>query len=97
MSLHLCIREVIKLDKMVAFRCRSCGNTYYPKRPVCPACHSREFEEVELGRECKLLTYTELYATPLGIEKRPLVLGIVEFESGIRAVSYTHLTLPTKA
>ena len=73
------------MDKMVVFKCKACGNTYYPKRSVCPACHGREFEKVELEGECTLLTYTELYATPLGIERRALVLGIVEFEGGIRA------------
>ncbi|HIE23798.1 MAG TPA: transcriptional regulator [Candidatus Korarchaeota archaeon] len=67
-----------------AFRCRGCGKVYFPKRMICLNCRGREFEEVELGKECRLLTYTELYATPLSIERRPLILGIVEFEDGTR-------------
>ncbi len=71
--------------RMIGYRCKRCGRIYYPKHAVCMNCDSREFEKVELGDKCKLITYTKLYATPKGVEEKPLILGIVEFENGVRA------------
>lgn len=73
------------MEKMMGVRCKGCGRVFYPKRSNCLRCKSADVEEVELGDTCKLLTYTELYAVPLGVEEIPLVLGIVEFENGARA------------
>jgi len=71
---------------MVAVQCKSCGKAYYPKRDCCPNCKSRDFAETKLGDECRLVTYTKLYAIPSGIEQIPLILGIVEFQNGVRAL-----------
>lgn len=74
------------MERFVGFRCKSCGRVSYPKRARCLGCRGREFEEVELDKECRLLTYTKLYAVPSGVERIPLVLGIVEFKNGARAL-----------
>jgi uncharacterized OB-fold protein len=71
-------------QKIVGYRCKNCGKVYYPKHSRCFKCKSKDFEEIELGNICTLLTYTKLYAIPRGIDKVPLVLGIVEFENGVR-------------
>lgn len=73
------------MEKMMGVKCKSCGRVFYPKRSTCLSCRSQEVEEVELGDRCKLVTYTELYAIPIGVHKIPLVLGIVEFDNGARA------------
>jgi uncharacterized OB-fold protein len=51
------------------------------------SCRGTEFEEVELGEEAKLITYTKLYAVPQGIDMPPLTLGIVDFGNNVRALS----------
>lgn len=56
----------------------------YPAPALCLKCRGRKFEEVKLGEESVLVTYTKLDAVPVGIDKIPLVLGIVEFPSGAR-------------
>ena len=58
----------------------------YPKHERCLSCKGREFEEVGLGDECTLITYTKLYALPEGIEMPPLTLGIVDFGKNVRAL-----------
>jgi uncharacterized OB-fold protein len=73
-------------DQMVGFKCRLCGKLQYPRHARCPNCKGTDFEEIGLGDECTLLTYTKLYATPEGIEMPPLLLGIVEFSNGVRAL-----------
>lgn len=72
--------------KMMGVKCKSCDKVFYPKRIRCPNCKGKSIEESELGDECRLITYTELYAVPRGVEKIPLVLGIVEFRNGARAL-----------
>jgi uncharacterized OB-fold protein len=70
---------------MKGIKCSSCGSIYTINRQVCPKCGGRTFEEYDLGDSCKLVTYTVVWVTPKGIDRSPLVLGIVEFPSGARA------------
>ena len=37
-------------------------------------------------QEAILIAYTNVYVTPSGVERRPLVLGIVDFGNGLRAL-----------
>jgi len=70
---------------MEGYRCTRCGHVYSIKKSICPECGSKEFVTVNMGDECILLTYTELWVTPPGITERPLRLGIVEFPNGGRS------------
>jgi uncharacterized OB-fold protein len=73
-------------ERMLSFKCKGCGRLHYPGHVRCLSCKGTDFEDVELGDECKLLTYTKLYVLPEGIEMTPLLLGIVEFPNGVRAL-----------
>ena len=73
-------------EKMTGFKCKRCGRVMYPKHERCLSCKGREFEEVGLGDECTLITYTKLYALPEGIEMPPLTLGIVDFGGNVPAL-----------
>ncbi len=65
-------------------KCKNCGQTYYPKRTKCPNCKSTQLEGVDLGNVATLITYTELWAVPKGIDQMPLMLGILEFDNKAR-------------
>jgi uncharacterized OB-fold protein len=73
-------------EKMIGFRCKHCGKVMYPKHERCLSCKNTEFDEISLGDECNLITFTKLYALPRGIEISPLTLGIVEFGNKVRAM-----------
>jgi uncharacterized OB-fold protein len=49
-------------------------------------CNNREFEEIEPTEKGKLLTYTIVNELPWGIDERGRVIGVVEFENGLRAL-----------
>jgi len=72
--------------RIMGVKCKGCGKVFYPKRVCCPHCGKNVFEEVYLGDVCILLTFTKLYALPEGVERVPLVLGIVKFANGATAV-----------
>jgi len=72
-------------QKFVGFKCKACGRVMNPKHDRCLTCKGTEFEEVELPKVGKLITYTKLYALPVGIEMPPLMLGIADF-GGVRVL-----------
>ena len=74
------------MQDIIGVKCKSCNKIFYPKRIRCSKCKGVEFEDLKLGNECRLLTYTKLYAILKGITKLPLVLGIVEFKNGAKVL-----------
>jgi len=72
--------------EMTGVKCNNCGKVFYPKRSRCPECKGEKMEEAKMGESATLLTYTELWAVPKGIEQIPLMLGIVQFDNGARAL-----------
>ncbi len=72
--------------RIMGVKCNGCGKVFYPERVCCPHCGGNVFEKVYLGDVCTLLTFTKLYALPEGVERVPLVLGIVKFANGAMAV-----------
>ena len=74
------------MKTITAFKCTNCGHAMYPRHERCLTCNNREFEEIEPTEKGKLLTYTIVNELPWGIDERGRVLGVVEFENGVRAL-----------
>jgi uncharacterized OB-fold protein len=54
---------------------------------VCPACGGRDFTDVTLPREGKVLTYTVVRVPPAGFtEQTPLPIALVELDNGVRVM-----------
>ena len=81
--------------EVFARKCPECGTLHYPVPMLCRNCGARrdpsgvlfsKWEKVGLSvQKCKLLTWTRLYALPMGFSERYLLFGIVELENGLRA------------
>ena len=71
-------------EQMYSYKCTACGELHHPRHFVCRKCGAREFEEVPLGGECTLLTWTRVYNLPEGYMKPYLLFGIVQFPNGLR-------------
>ena len=65
-------------------KCASCGAVSYPKHAICPNCRAERFEDVEIGGEGKVLTFTDVYALAVDYETRYLRLAMVELDDGVR-------------
>ncbi len=76
---------MIKHADTTAYKCKQCGYVMFPKHERCLNCKGREFDKVEPAGKAKLLTFTVLNELPWGIDERGRVIGIVEFENGVRA------------
>jgi uncharacterized OB-fold protein len=69
--------------KMIGYKCKNCEMKLYPKREICPKCRKSIFSEFEINEYGKVVTFTKLYAVPVGIVEKPLILGVVDF-NGIK-------------
>lgn len=68
------------------YKCKKCGRVTYPKRAACLACKNREFEEMPFSENCTLVTFSQVFQLPWGINDRFLTFGICKFENGVKAM-----------
>jgi hypothetical protein len=69
--------------KLMAAKCKKCGTTLLPPRPMCTKCFSSDLEWVELKNKGKLLTYTVIHVSSKQFESLiPYAVGIVKLEDG---------------
>ncbi len=69
---------------LIGTRCRSCNETFFPKRHHCAGCTSPDMEEIRLNRKGKIYTYTISRATPPGsIMKAPYAIAQIQLPEGV--------------
>ncbi len=74
--------------RLIASRCRACGEYFHPKRVVCANCYSEDQEEVVLGNRGKIYTYTISQTSYPGTPvKAPFVTAQVEMPEGVSVLS----------
>ena len=76
------------MSKLVGCKCKECGRIMYPQHSRCLSCNGREFEEITPEGECKLLTFSDVWTLPWGIDERSRILGLVEFKNGLKAMGW---------
>ena len=90
---------------LIGSRCKSCGETLFPERKVCPRCLGESLEEVRLEGPATLYSFTVVHQLPTGFTP-PLTVGYGKFPEGVlvfapidadpdRLVSGTPLALHT--
>ncbi|MGP0030525.1 MAG: Zn-ribbon domain-containing OB-fold protein [Acidimicrobiales bacterium] len=79
--------EAAARGRLVAQRCRGCGRLHHPPRPMCPACHGLEHEEVQLSGRGRVYSYAVLHHPRSPAFTYPLVTALVDLEEGVRMVT----------
>jgi uncharacterized OB-fold protein len=74
------------MKTITAYKCKNCGQVMFPRHERCLNCNQRDFEQIEPSEQGKLVTYTVINELPWGIDERGRVLGVVEFDNGIKAL-----------
>jgi len=77
--------KFLSQGKLMAGKCKRCGKTHLPPRPLCDNCYSQEFEWVEVSGKGKLLTYTVIHIAPTQFQAlAPYAVGILQLENGLK-------------
>ncbi len=76
----------MKETTIQAYKCKKCGKIHYPFHDRCINCKGRDFEIIHPQGQAKLLTYTQIFNLPWGFDQRFLVIGVAEFENGVKAM-----------
>jgi uncharacterized OB-fold protein len=76
-------KDFLQEGRLMGSRCESCRTIYLPPRPVCPECHSRKLDWLEMSGDGTLEAYTVI-AVPLSIlaEEAPYAVGVVNLDEG---------------
>ncbi|MEJ2262501.1 MAG: hypothetical protein P8X95_03605 [Anaerolineales bacterium] len=69
-----------------AYQCKKCGKIHYPFHDRCMVCKGREFETIKPQGKAHLVAYTQIFNLPWGFDQRYLVIGVAEFENGVKAM-----------
>ena len=68
---------------LLANKCKSCGQVFFPKAVFCLTCLNEEMEEVKLSRKGMLYTYTIVRMPSMHFEP-PYAIGYVNMPEGIK-------------
>jgi uncharacterized OB-fold protein len=79
--------EAADAGRLVAQRCAGCGRLRHPPRPMCPHCHSLEYQVIELAGTGTVYSYSILHYPQIPVFTYPVVAVIVELDEGVRIVS----------
>lgn len=89
-------RNIPQYYRLVARKCKKCGAYYFPPVYRC-RCGSTELDSVELPHVGRLVEYTVLYQVGTDfLKQKPLVVGLVELENGVRVLAQIVDTQPEK-
>jgi uncharacterized OB-fold protein len=82
------------MTELVGYICKACGAKTYPRHARCPACGKTEFKTAPLEGTARLLSFTRVHMLSLAYMERYITLGIVEFDSGFRALGRLQVAEP---
>lgn len=68
----------------MACKCKDCGKTILPPRPLCPYCYSDDLQWTQLKGEGTVVTYTAIHvASPDFKNLVPYIVGVVKLDEGL--------------
>lgn len=77
----------LREGRLTTTKCDKCGELPWPPRTVCPQCMSNELTWVDLPKRGKLFAFTVQQAGVAHIFQAPLLVGMVEFDNGLKIFS----------
>ena len=75
-----------KANKLLLQRCDDCSKTYFPPRPFCPECASRNVSVVAASGKGILYSYV-IHHRPVSGFTPPYAIAVVELEEGPRMMT----------
>jgi uncharacterized OB-fold protein len=75
-----------KVGELRVQRCNACAHTYFPPRPFCPKCASREVTWIKASGRATLYSYV-IHHRPVPGFTPPYSIAVVELEEGPRMMT----------
>ncbi len=79
--------EAAQQGRLVTQRCGGCGRLRHPPRPMCPWCHSLEYDVLELAGTGVVYSYTLLHHPQHPSFDYPVIAALVDLDEGVRMLS----------
>jgi uncharacterized protein len=79
--------EGAKQHRLLIQRCARCGTLRHPPRPMCPACHSYEWDTLEASGRGTVYSFVVNHYPQVPAFDYPLPVGLIELEEGTRLVA----------
>lgn len=79
--------EGVKQGKLLIQRCKSCGDLHHPPGPVCPKCHSFEWDTIESSGKGTVYSFVVMHYPEVPPFEYPNPVGLIELEEGVRLIS----------
>ncbi len=79
--------EGTKSGQLLIQRCKTCGELRHPPGPMCPSCHSYEWDTVEASGRGTVFSYVVNHYPKVPAFDYPLIVAVIELEEGTRLVS----------
>jgi uncharacterized protein len=76
-----------KDGRLLVQRCGGCGVLRHPPRPMCPHCHSLEWEAIDASGRGRVYSFVMPHHPPLPFFDDDYIVVLVELEEGVRIVS----------
>ena len=76
-----------KEGRLLIQRCAACAMLRHPPRPMCPNCHSLEWEVIDASGRGPVYSYVMPRHPPLPFFDDGYIVVLVELEDGVRRVS----------
>ena len=83
--------------KILATKCKSCGEIYFPPQVDCPKCRKSDVEWIELSKEGTLVTYTQINVKPYSFSHHDdYIVGIGKLPEGVNVTAWVRESDPKK-
>lgn len=79
--------EGVKQGKLLIQRCKSCGDLHHPPGPVCPKCHSFDWDTVESSGKGVVYSFVVMHYPEVPPFDHPNPIGLIELEEGVRLIA----------
>jgi uncharacterized OB-fold protein len=78
--------DAARQGRLVLQKCRQCNHTYFPPRPFCSQCSSRDVAPREASGRARLYSYVISHRAAPGFDA-PYAIAVVELEEGPRMMT----------
>lgn len=73
--------------KLLIQRCKSCGTLRHPPGPVCPSCHSFEWDTLQASGQGTVYSFVVMHYPEVPPFDHPNPIGLIELDEGTRLIA----------